>query len=99
MKPYFDEKEDIDPRGYVRILILNERLRAELVTPEGEQLMRIEGTTAREIALKIAKLNLLSKPDHYCDVSLELMKAEIALKNNQEYVQDRPLQVGNGAIK
>ena len=99
VKPYFDEKEDIDPRGYVRILILNERLRAELVTPEGEQLMRIEGTTAREIALKIAKLNLLSKPDHYCDVSLELMKAEIALKNNQEYVQDRPLQVGNGAIK
>lgn len=99
VKPYFDEHEDIDPRGYVRIAIKSHKLYAELVTPDGEQLLDFTGITAREIAITLAKLNLLSRPDHYCDMTLELAKAELALKTGTQYIQDRPFQFGEVTIK
>ena len=43
--------------------------------------------------LQLAKRNLLSQPDHYADIAIELVKAEIAAKLNIPYVQDKPLRV------
>lgn len=95
----FDENTDIDPRGYMRIKAQENSLYAELVSSEGEQLFEYTGKTAREVCMKLARLDLLSKPDHYCDVFIELVKAEIAMKNKQEYIQDRPLLLNGFMIK
>lgn len=88
----FDELQDNDPRGYVRIFV-TDVITAELTSPEGEVLMSFSGRTAHEIAIKLARLNLLSRPDHYCYVTKELCKAEIALANGERYTQDRPLEI------
>jgi thymidylate synthase len=99
VKPYFDEKTDIDPRGLVRIQKNEKELLLELVDENGEVLYVDRGMSARIIATKLAKLDLLSKPAHYVDITLELTKAEIALKDNLAYVQDRPLIFEMFALK
>jgi thymidylate synthase len=93
----FDELQDQDPRGYVRIYV-SDKITAELVTPQGEQLMTFESTLGREIAVKIARLNLLSRPDHYCYLARELCKAEIALNSGGRYIQDRSMEVDNKVV-
>lgn len=99
VRPYFDEKEDLDPRGYVRISLKGEKIYIELVSPDGNQLADFLGDSARQVALHIAKLRLLSLSDHYCDMAIELTKAEIAAKTGKVYIQDRPLQVASALIK
>lgn len=99
VKTYFDEHTDIDPRGYVRIRTADEKIFVELVSPGGEVLYENSGKTARDVAMHIGRLDLLSKPTHYVDVSIELAKAELAMKNGQKYVQDRPLVIGDVVIK
>ncbi len=98
-KLYFDEHEDIDPRGLVRIALHSDRILLELVNESGEILFEYEGKSAREIAMKIARLELLSLPTHYVDVCIELTKAEFAMKTATEYIQDKPIKVGNKVIK
>jgi hypothetical protein len=93
----FDELQDTDPRGYVRIF-LTDIINAELVSPAGEILMSLTGTTAHDISIKLARLNLLSRADHYCYVTKELCKAEIALATGERYTQDRPLSITNTLI-
>lgn len=92
-KKKFDEYEDIDPRGLVRISLQKNEICFELISTNGEQLFEYYGKTAREVIMKISHLDLLSRADHYCDVSIELTKAELALKTHVEFMQDRPLQI------
>jgi thymidylate synthase len=92
-KKKFDEQEDIDPRGLIRISVQKNEIFLELISQNGEQLFEYYGKTAREVALKVAHLDLLSRSDHYCDMSIELTKAELSLKTNIDYIQDRPLQI------
>jgi dihydropteroate synthase len=49
--------------------------------------------------MKIAKLHLLSKADHYVDITIELLKAEIALNSNLNYEQDKPIKLSEVVIK
>ncbi len=93
----FDELQDADPRGYVRIYV-TDKISAELVSPQGEQLTSFEATTGHEIAIKIARLNLLSRPDHYCYLARELCKAEIALNSGGRYIQDRSIEIDNKVV-
>jgi thymidylate synthase len=95
----FNEKEDLDQRGYIRISVRDNSIYTELVNPNGEQLFEYSGKTAREVGMKFAKLDLLAKPDHYCDISIELVKAELAMKKHLEYVQDRPLTIDGTTLK
>lgn len=99
VKTYFDENFDIDPRGYVRIRITDSHIHLELVNPQGDVLYEREGKTARDVAMHIGRLDLLSLPTHYIDITIELTKAEFALKAGQTYIQDKPLIVNDIVIK
>lgn len=87
----FDENSQSDPRGYMIIKLENNKITVDFYGPQGENLMNFEGKTAKEIMKKIAQLDILGGPDHLLDIGAELQKAEIALSNNLEYNQDKPL--------
>ncbi len=93
-KPWFDEREDTDPRGNVLVRIEENELVAELVA--GDRRIEIRGKSAREVSYKLARLDLLSMPLHYVDIALELQKAETAMKLGLKYTQDRPLSLDKG---
>jgi thymidylate synthase len=94
----FDENADTDPRGNVVIRIENGEILARLLSIEGKELMSFSFKRARNIAMKLARLQLLSKMDHMVDITIELLKAEIALKNEREYAQDKLLRLDDFVI-
>ena len=51
----------------------------------------IKGKTAENVFSKIEELNLITRIDHAAYLGHELTKAEIALKTEKEYIQDRPM--------
>ncbi|MFA6082246.1 MAG: thymidylate synthase [Patescibacteria group bacterium] len=93
VKAQFDESADLDPRGIVRIQVDGGKIILKLISLSGTEIAEEIGTKAREIALRLAKRNLLSRGDHYVDITLELIKAELALQLNIPYNQDKPLIV------
>jgi len=99
VKTRFDENEDIDERGIVKISIEENEIVLELSDFSGDQVLKATSKTARELGMKLAKLHLLSKSDHYVDITIELMKAEISLKSNQDYFQDKPIKISDFEIK
>ncbi|MBP9691165.1 hypothetical protein KBD81_03745 [Candidatus Woesebacteria bacterium] len=98
-KLYFDENEDIDPRGVVRIEILHGKLHAMLVDDAGTIRHEYTGASAREVALHFTRLGLLSRQEHIVDLTLELTKAELSLKLGKEYIQDKAIIIGKAVIK
>jgi len=99
LKLYFDENDDIDPRGIMRIETVGKKIQASLLNNDGEELHKYLGLSAREVSLHFARLGLLSRQEHMVDLSIELTKAEIAMKLQQEYIQDRPLIFDSIVIK
>ncbi|MEZ6255960.1 MAG: thymidylate synthase [Patescibacteria group bacterium] len=88
----YNELTDTDPRGYVRIYTApNNTIKLELISPVGETLATLQGHTARDLIIKLAKLELLSKNEHYADICIELVKAELSNQIQKEYIQDKPL--------
>ncbi|HPN67274.1 MAG TPA: thymidylate synthase [bacterium] len=87
----FNAEKDSDPRGLVRIMLENNQIHFELVDQQGNILNQFNAVSAKEIAYKISHLDLLSRPDHYCDISMELLKAEYCLVKKIPYAQDRNL--------
>lgn len=87
----FDPAIGGDPRGNMIITIQSDHILLVFQSSEGQELMQIQGKTAKEISLKIAHLDLLSKTDHMMDVAMELQKAEIAYQKKIPYHQDKPL--------
>lgn len=89
----FNEKTQRDLRGYMIIKINDGKIRIDFQGPQGEKLMELEGKTAGGLIAKIAQLDILSRPDHLLDIGAELQKAEIALNNGLNYIQDRSLDL------
>lgn len=87
----FNPDTQSDPRGNLVISIAGNALTALLQSPTGEELVKLEGVSAKALGKKIAQLELLSRTDHIFDVAMELQKAELALKKGAEYRQDQPL--------
>lgn len=87
----FDQNTQADPRGMAVISLHGNTLQLVFQGPLGEELLRLEGTSAKQIAKKISQLELLSRTDHIFDIGMELQKAEIALQKKIPYHQDRPL--------
>jgi hypothetical protein len=87
----FNPETQADPRGNLLISVADGKLSATLQAPTGEELIKLEGPSAKAVGKKLAQLELLSRTDHLFDVAMELQKAEIALKQNAEYRQDQPL--------
>ena len=92
----------MDPKGYFLINIdrKNNLLRVGYCkfTKQGkytvnDMVAEIVGKTAIEIVNTLIKENYISSLQHAGDMGIELCKAELALKNNLNYVQDKDLNL------
>ena len=82
-----------DTKGYflIRVNRKKKRLEAGFCKKENKIEKIIVGKMAMEIFNTIIKEGLVSSFQHAADLGAELQKAEIALKEGIEYVQDGPL--------
>ncbi len=92
----------MDPTGYFLIAIdkENKLLRVGYCkfsklgnNPKNDMVAEIVGTTAIEIVNTLIKEKYISSLQHAADMGIELCKAELALKNNLNYVQDKDLNI------
>ena len=89
-KGYFlikiDKENDIIRVGYCKFNSLKKNEIHEMIT-------EITGKTAIEIVNTLIKKNFISTLQHAADMGIELHKAEIALKNNLNYFQDKDIDL------
>ena len=92
----------MDPKGYFLITVdkKNNLLRVGYCkftkqdnNPVNDMVAEIVGKTAIEIDNTLIKENYISSLQHAGDMGIELCKAELALKNNLNYVQDKDLKI------
>ena len=92
----------MDPKGYFLINIdrKNNLLRVGYCkftkqgnNPVNDMVAEIVGKTAIEIVNTLIKENYISSLQHAGDMGIELCKAELSLKNNLDYVQDKDLNL------
>ena len=92
----------MDPKGYFLIAVdkKNNLLRVGYCKftkmgnePVNDMVAEIVGKTAIEIVNTLIKENYISSLQHAGDMGIELCKAELALKNNLDYVQDKDLNL------
>ena len=92
----------MDPKGYFLILVDKEKklLRigyckfSKLGNPPAHDLVaEITGKTAIEIVNTLIRENYISSLQHAADMGIELQKAELALKYNLDYIQDKDLKL------
>jgi len=92
----------MDPKGYFLISVdkKNNLLRVGYCkftklgnNPVNDMVAEIVGKTAIEIVNTLIKENYISSLQHAGDMGIELCKAELALKNNLDYVQDKDLNL------
>ena len=89
-KGYFliavDKKEKLIRVGYCKFTKLNNN-------PVNDMVAEVVGTTAIEIINTLIRENYISSLQHAGDMGIELHKAELALKNNLNYIQDKDLNL------
>ena len=83
-----------DPRGYYIIEVKDGEIFVDHYSPDSQRLGQYHGKTAIELTNTLALHHAASDPYHYMYLGRELQKAELALKNNLAYVQDKELQNG-----
>ena len=90
----------MDPSGYFLIMLDREnkiiRVGYCIFSKLGnsqihDMTLEIKGKTAIEIVNTLIRENLISSLQHAADMGIELTKAELALKYNLEYIQDKDL--------
>tara|TARA_B100000686_G_C16363040_1_gene748718 strand:+ start:296 stop:673 length:378 start_codon:yes stop_codon:yes gene_type:complete len=90
----------MDPSGYFLIMLDRENkiIRVGYCifsklgnSPIHDMTLEIKGKTAIEIVNTLIRENLISSLQHAADMGIELTKAELALKYNLEYIQDKDL--------
>tara|TARA_B100000965_G_scaffold390311_1_gene397022 strand:- start:182 stop:562 length:381 start_codon:yes stop_codon:yes gene_type:complete len=90
----------MDPKGYFLIAIDRKKklLRVGYCIfkklgnkPENDMISIVSGKTAIEIVNTLIKSKYISSLQHAADMGIELCKAELALKYNIKYVQDKDL--------
>jgi len=89
-KGYFliavDKKENLLRVGYCKFTRLGN-------SPVNDMVAEITGKTAIEIVNTLIKHNYISSLQHAADMGIELCKAELALKYNLDYTQDKDLEL------
>ncbi len=92
----------MDPKGYFLIAIdkKNNLIRVGYCKftklgndPVNDMVAEIAGKTAIEIVNTLIRENYISSLQHSGDMGIELCKAELALKYNLDYVQDKDLKL------
>ena len=88
LKGYFlievDRKKSLLRVGYCKFKKLGNSVENDLVA-------EIKGKTAIEIVNTLIKEKYISSLQHAADMGIELCKAEIALRNNLQYIQDKDI--------
>ena len=89
-KGYFliavDKKEKLIRVGYCKFTKLGNN-------PVNDMVAEIVGKTAIEIVNTLIRENYISSLQHAGDMGIELYKAELALKNDLNYTQDKDLSL------
>lgn len=89
-KGYFlislDRKEKIIRVGYCTLTKIKKLTTHDMT-------IEIKGNTAIEIVNTLIRENLISTLQHAADMGIELCKAELALKYNLKYIQDKDLNL------
>ena len=89
-KGYFliavDKKEKLIRVGYCKFTKLGNN-------PVNDMIAEIVGKTAIEIINTLIRENYISSLQHAGDMGIELYKAELALKNDLNYTQDKDLSL------
>ena len=89
-KGYFliavDKKEKLIRVGYCKFTKLGNN-------PVNDMVAEIVGKTAIEIINTLIRENYISSLQHAGDMGIELCKAEMALKNDLNYIQDKDLRL------
>ena len=89
-KGYFliaiDRKKNLLKVGYCRFTKLGNN-------PVNDMVAIVEGKTAIEIVNTLIREKYISSLQHAGDMGIELCKAEMALKHNLHYVQDKDLSL------
>ena len=87
-KGYFlihvDKKENCIRVGYCKFIKLGNN-------PVNDMVAEIVGKSAIEIVNTLIRENYISSLQHAGDMGIELYKAELALKYNLDYIQDKDL--------
>ena len=92
----------MDPKGYFLIAIDRENSLIRVGyckftklgnDTENDMVAEITGKTAIEIVNTIIKEKYISSLQHAADMGIELCKAELALKYNLSYIQDKDLNL------
>ena len=90
----------LDPKGYFLIDVDKENMMLRVGyceftklgnNPVNDMVAIISGTTAIEIVNTLIRENYISSLQHAADMGIELCKAELALKYNLKYTQDKDL--------
>ena len=100
----YDKIKDwvMDPKGYFLISVDKEKKLLKVGyckfsklenPPVNDLVAEITGKTAIEIANTLIRENYISSLQHAADMGIELCKAEIAMKNNLKYIQDKDLNL------
>ena len=98
----YDKIKDwvMDPKGYFLIYIdkENKQIRVGYCLfsklendPNHDMIAEVTGKTAIEIVNTLIKNKYISSLQHAADMGIELHKAELALKHNIQYIQDKDL--------
>ena len=85
------EEWNPDPQGNLVVSLREGEIYVSHVAQSGRVLEEFHGKTAIELYRYIASQDMISVISHGLDVGCELQKAEIALRLNIAYVQDKPL--------
>ena len=89
-KGYFliavDKKNKIIRVGYCKITKLGN-------SPVNDMIAEIKGKTAIEIVNTLIREKFISTLQHAADMGIELHKAELSLKYNFKYIQDKVLNI------
>jgi thymidylate synthase len=79
-----------DKNGYFIISIENGKIKVQHHLPDGRKSKYcFYGTKAQDLYRKILNENLISRMDHAAYLGHELARAEICLKENKKFVQDK----------
>ena len=100
----YDKIKDwvMDPKGYFLIGIDRENSLLRIGyckfkklgnNPINDMVAEVSGKTAIEIINTLINEKYISSLQHAGDMGIELCKAEIALKNNLKYIQDKDLNL------
>ena len=92
----------MDPKGYFLIHINKKQKWIEVGyckftklgnSPVNDMIATIKGKTAIEIVNTLIREKFISSLQHAADMGIELHKAELSLKYNFKYIQDKDLYI------